>query len=319
MPLQGPNFFVAGTVKAGTTSLYNYLKQHPEVYMSPIKEPHHFATDMQVGDFSPTYSRMVKTDISAELSGDLSAIKMNAAMIQSREMYLQLYRDVKGEKAIGEASTSYMYSQNAAREIYRYNPDAKIIMSLRNPVQRAYSHYLMNFKSGYVTGSFHDELVKDIIRQPKGWGISRLYLEHGYYAKQVKRYLDIFPAGQLLILLFDDIRKDPAAVMKRVYTFLNVDPDFKPGTDVIHNKTVVPRGPFARFILSKQKFISTFGQVIPKSVRTNVYESLFTSTGLPPFRPATRELLAQYYRKDIQETEKLIGRDLSAWLAPAIK
>lgn len=235
-------------------------------------------------------------------------------MIRNRDMYLELYREVANEKAIGEASTSYMYSQTAAKELYEYNPQAKVIMSLRNPMQRAYSHYLMNFKSGYVKGTFHDELVKDIIRQPKGWGISRLYLEHGYYYDQIKRYMDLFPKEQLLILLFDEIKKDPAEVMRRVFTFLGVDPDFKPATEVVHNKTVIPRGPVARFILGKQKLISMFGQAIPKDFRQKVYESLFTSTGLPPFRPATRELLIQYYRNDIEATGRLIGKDLNFWM-----
>jgi hypothetical protein len=284
--------------------------------MSPIKEPHHFATDMQVANFGPVYSKMVKTDISSELSGNLADIRMNAAIVQDRDDYLQLYRDVNHEKAIGEASTSYMYSATAAREIYNYNPQAKVIMSLRNPMQRAYSHYLMNYKSGYVTGSFHEELLKDIEREPKGWGISRLYLEHGFYAQQLKRYFDIFPKEQLLVVLFDDIKKDPAAVMQRVYRFLGVDPAFHPATNVIHNKTVIPRGPVARFILSQQKYISAFGQIIPKKIRQSVYDNLFTSTGLPPFLPATRELLIQYYKQDIQETERMTGRDLSAWLEP---
>jgi len=314
--MPGPNFVVAGTVKAGTTSLYNYLKQHPEVYMSPIKEPHHFATDMQVANFGPVYSSMVKTDISSELSGNLSDIRMNAAIVQDLRDYQQLYRDVKNEKAIGEASTSYMYSATAAREIFNYNPKAKVIMSLRNPLQRAYSHYLMNYKSGYVKGSFQEELLNDIQREPKGWGISRLYMEHGFYASQIQRYFDVFPKEQILILLFDEIKKDPDEVMRRVYNFLGVDSSFQPATNVVHNKTVIPRGPFARFILSQQKVISAFGQIIPKKVRQTVYESLFTSTGLPPFLPSTRELLTDYYKSDIQETGKLIGRDLSAWLEP---
>jgi hypothetical protein len=311
---KAPNFFVCGTVKAGTTSLYNYLQQHPEVYMSPIKEPHHFATDLRVSEFNPFYAKNLKTDITEDLAGDLADINMIAAIVQSRPQYLELFRDVKDEKAIGEVSTSYMYSAAAANEIFKYNPKAKIILSLRNPISRAYSHYLMNYRSGAVRGQFHDELVADINRQPKGWGLSRLYLDHGYYYQQVKRYFDLFPREQILVLIFDELSKNPDAVMKKVYDFLGVSSDFKSQTDVIHNKAKIPVSGMARMIINQQTIIKIAGMLVPKKIRRYVLSKLYTSKNLPEFKPATKELLKQYYRDDIMATSQLIGRDLSNWL-----
>ena len=312
--LKAPNFFVVGTVKAGTTSLYNYLQEHPQVYMSPIKEPHHFATDMRVSEFNPFYARNLKTDITEDLAGELSEINMIAAIVHSRPQYLELFRDVKDEKAIGEVSTSYMYSATAAEEIYKFNPKAKIIISLRNPVSRAYSHYLMNYRSGAVRGQFHDELVADINRQPKGWGISRLYLDHGYYHQQVQRYFNLFPREQILVLIFDELSKDPEGTMKRVFDFLGVETGFKSDTNVIHNKAKVPVSGLARKIINHQQLIRIAGMIVPKKIRRYVLSKLYTSKNLPEFKPETKELLKQYYRKDILATSELIGRDLSHWL-----
>ncbi|WP_353686678.1 sulfotransferase [Thermodesulfovibrio sp. 3462-1] len=203
-----PNFFIVGAQKAGTTSLYEYLKEHPEIYMSPVKEPHYFAKDL---DYENMRRDMKRTTI----------------FIRTLEEYLELFNGVKNEKAIGEASPSYLYSKVAAYEIKKFNPDAKVIMILRDPVERAYSHYLMNLRDGLTSEKdFIKEVLSDLKKPKKGWGISHLYIELGLYYEQVKRYLDTFPKDNVKILLYEDFKLNTYEVIKDIFSFLGVENNF---------------------------------------------------------------------------------------------
>src|SRR5947207_5839854 len=198
-----PNFFIVGAAKSGTTSLYEYLKLHPEVYMAPIKETHHFSTDIDNTKFRPNYSRSLNKDLSKFLESEMEEGIFHA-FVKDWNEYVQIFKKVKDEKAIGEVTNSYLYSSTAAKNIREKFPNAKIIMMLRNPADRAFSHYLMDLRIGYETEDFMSALKKDMARNPKGWGISNLYVEVGMYSEQVKRYLETFPESQRCIYLFDD-------------------------------------------------------------------------------------------------------------------
>ena len=137
-----PTFFIVGAPKAGTTSLYHYLEEHPEVYMSPIKETNFFSS---------------KQMQEQELYYD-------ATPIQSKNQYLELFKDVSQEKQVGEASVSYLYYTGVAKKILEFNPKAKIVIMLRNPVDRAFSHFLMDKRLGLSISSF-----MDVIQEPKNF------------------------------------------------------------------------------------------------------------------------------------------------------
>src|SRR4030095_7539079 len=171
-----PNFFVVGAAKSGTTSLYEYMKMHPEIYMAPIKETHHFSTDIDNSKFRPNYARSLNKNLSKFLEGDMSDGIFHA-FVKDWDQYVKLYRKATEEKAIGEVTNSYLYSAEAAKNIIGRFPGAKVIMMLRNPVDRAFSHYLMDLRIGYETENFMEALKKDMARNPKGWGISTLYGE----------------------------------------------------------------------------------------------------------------------------------------------
>ena len=308
-----PNFFVVGTVKAGTTSLYQYLANHPDIYMSPLKEPHYFSTDIIPSKFRTQYRKMLPVDIEEYLASDLKG-NINAAFIRKQEHYFRLFQNVRNEKAIGESSTSYMISKTAAQNIYDFDPKAKIIIMLRNPTERAYSHYLMNYKSGSVTGSFKEELEKDIQAMPKGWGITRLYADHGFYYDQVKRYLDLFGPDQVKIIFMEGMGSNTQQTVRDVYRFLKVNENFIFENYERHNVAMIPRSSFARFILDKANIISWFVKFVPVRFKRSLYNSLFTKTQFPAFEEETKAVLNNLYKEDILKLQQLINADLSSWL-----
>jgi len=156
-----PNFFIVGAVKAGTTLLYHYLSQHSNIYMCPIKEPHHFCTDIRCEDFSQDYRRQTCFDMEKYLNKSPLQMK-HIAFIESRKQYLDLFREMKSERMAGEVSTGYLFSHNAAKEIHKFNPNAKIIMVLRESVERAFPHWVMDLRGTDVyRKSFLDAIEVD--------------------------------------------------------------------------------------------------------------------------------------------------------------
>src|SRR5688572_2729446 len=126
-----PQFFITGTVKGGTTSLYNYLLEHPSIYMSPVKEPHFFCTDIDPADFREQYRKMVNVDVEAYLDNDSNDKLISSAFIRDENTYRRLFKNADAEQVKGESSTSYLISEVAAKNIYNLIPDAKIIIMLR--------------------------------------------------------------------------------------------------------------------------------------------------------------------------------------------
>ena len=218
-----PNLFIVGAAKAGTTSLHKYLDQHPDIYMAPIKEPHHFSSDINFEEFNENYKQQVRFDLKRYLTQKRLTNK-HIAFIEDKEKYLELFREANNEKYFGEGSNGYLYSKVAAKEICDFNPHARIIILLRNPVDRAFSHWLMDFRNtDNDIGNFVEALEADYKGKYKGWGVSHLYVELGRYSNQVKRYLDNFPKEQIKIFLYEDFRKNNLHVLNDIFRFLGVE------------------------------------------------------------------------------------------------
>ena len=211
--LPSPNFFIVGAAKAGTTSLHAYLSSHPQVFMSAVKEPHYFAP------FEP----------SAEFDNFIPAVSDPKA-------YQMLFAGSQSYRAIGEASPSYLCNADAAKRIKSAIPDAKIIISLRNPVQRAYSHYLMEYHAGRESLAFDAAIDADQSRKTKGWGISFQYLELSSYAEQVERFIAEFGRDKVLVVLFENLVRDRAQTMREIADFLKIDAEGFPESafDKVH-------------------------------------------------------------------------------------
>lgn len=308
-----PNFFVVGAAKSGTTSLYEYMKMHPQIYMAPIKETHHFSTDIDNSKFRPNYARSLNKDLSKFLETDMQEGIFHA-FVKERDQYDKLFKNVKDEKAIGEITNSYLYSEEAARNIFTRFPDAKVIMMLRNPIDRAFSHYLMDLRIGYETNDFMTALKKDMARDPKGWGISNLYVEIGMYAEQVKRFIEIFPERQRRIYLFDDFKKDAGTVVKDMFTFLGVDPNVDIDYSQKFNPSFIPKNKLIGKLNTQKKIKDWLKGVLPKSVKSKFKKTFYTDKDLPRITPAERKFLADIFRNDVMKLGKLLNRDLSKWV-----
>jgi len=288
-----PNFFVVGAPKAGTTSLCKYLEQHPQIFVSPIKEPCFFAPEVR--DFSDETRRRAA----------------EGAMVFDWDRYRRLFDGVRGERAIGEGSVSYLSSPGAPGAIRERIPNARIIMMLRDPSDRLFSHYVGACATGATTRGFvawmAEQRAIEAGRRP-AWG----HITPGWYASHLSRYLAVFPASQVCVLLYDDYVQTPERVYRDVLKFLDVDSDFPLDALERHNVTLVPRWPRLghRWIAPVRR---TIRAVLPRGMTDRVHHALMKPRGIGP-RADERDEVIALYESDIRELQRLIGRDLSAWL-----
>jgi len=296
-----PNFLIIGAGKSGTTSLYHYLKQHPEVYMSPVKEPKFFAMEGKTLDFR----------------GPNDEAHMNRKSITDIDTYRTLFRGVTEEKAIGEASPLYLYSQEAPGRIKHYIPHARLIAILRNPVERAFSSYLHCIRDrGEPLEDFAKALQDEETRIANGWGPIWHYKNAGFYSAQLERYFDTFRREQIEIFLYEDLKDDPVGVLQSIFRFLRVDDTRLPDISLKHNISGVPRSRVVHALLNKPNPIkSAFRPLIPAKLRNRLNHNL-TGRNLvkPQLSPEVRRQLIEAYSEDILKVQEIIHRDLSRWL-----
>jgi hypothetical protein len=284
-----PNFFIVGTPKAGTTSLYHYLEQHPQIFMSPVKETNYFSYD----------------EIKAQ------NLFYNEEHICNEDQYKALFREATIEKAIGEASVSYLFYPTVPQKIYRYNPEAKIIIVLRNPVDRGFSHYLMDKRLGFVNIGYEDIIRNQHLKDYKLY--FQQYVLLGLYYEQVKRYIDIFGTSNVKILLYEDIVKQMENVVKEIYAFLNVDVDFNPDIATKHNVYSKPKNALIQN-LYKHKRVRSFAKFFfGTTLRTNIRNHFFTRENKPVINENLKSALLKIYSDDILRTGELIGKSLESW------
>ncbi|MEP7129431.1 MAG: sulfotransferase [Chitinophagales bacterium] len=286
-----PNFFIVGAPKAGTTSLYYYLKKHPEVFMSSIKEPNYFS-----------YEETVKQNLYHKEKG-----------VGTLEEYLQLFETANGRhKAVGEASVSYLFYPSVPAKIKELSPDAKIIMSLRNPVDRAFSHYFMEHKLGYVS-----ESLENIVSKTSKHKFAHLwyqqYIELGLYYEQVKRYIDVFGKDNVRIFIYDELSDDMQGMILNVLHYLNIDPSFMPDLEGKYNTYSAPRNNFLRAIYS-QKNLRLFARKIIPDHKVEAIKKLFLTRKVKQVKhDDTVDRMQAIFKPDIMQLEKLINKDLSRW------
>ena len=310
-----PTFLVVGAVKAGTTSLHEYLQQHPGIFMSPVKETNYFSdADMLFDHFNLDYRQDISTNIDKYLDGPMDK-KVHISHVRTRRQYEKLFRDVKDQKVIGEVSNSYLYLPSTTSAIQSQLPDAKIVMILRNPVERLYSQFLMNLRLGKIAeNNLRKEIAADQAKPVKGWGVSHLYLEVGNYYEQVKRYYDTFPASQIMVILFDDFKKDQKKVMHDLFAFLGANPDFNVDTSQKYNEAGVPRFGKLNYILTQTGLYTLSKKIVPEKLKQNVKNLFYSKKNIPSLSAEDKQYLLDYYRKDIMHLSALLNRDLSAWL-----
>jgi hypothetical protein len=303
-----PNFFIVGAQKAGTTSLYHYLNQHPQVYMSPIKEPFFF--DPELDSKGEVLRR--------EFGGHRQPPRFT-----NIDEYSTLFEGARGEKAIGEATPLYIYAPGTAERIERYVPGAKSIALLRNPADRAYSAFLYALRMGVEPlTDFAQALREEPFRMRNGWHYIFHYRSRGLYYQQLKRYYEVFGRERFGVWLYEDMREDPASVAQSVFRFLEVDDTFASDTSSRYNPAGVPASQSARAAMRAtnravwvlRKVLAPTSSILPLAFKMRRAVQSRVLTEPPPIDPELREELVEGYKEDILRLQELIGRDLSIWL-----
>ena len=311
-----PNFFIVGTGKAGTTSLHSYLRQHPQIYMSPVKEPGYFATEIRAANLSGPLRRHLAVQSLAlpKILNDGAPFNPYGWLAGDWQDYERLFQGVNGEKAIGEATAAYLWSATAAANIRARLPEARIIMILRDPAERAFSQYLHQLSVGLTGATFRQHLEQCARAGRKK--LSHLYpfLEIGLYCDQVKRFLDLFPREHIRIYWYEEAWRQPASLLADVFRFLDVDHTFQPD---LSRKRLERRAPR---IVGPHHFLKKFGlwyplkALVPARLRAPLRQLAFRPGRSLAMDPNDRRYLIDYYRDDIQRLAALLDRDLSAWL-----
>jgi hypothetical protein len=314
-----PNFFIAGAPKAGTTSLYHYLDQHPEIYMSPVKEPCHFASELRPENFEDEEQPRIRREMQAlddYLRGPMTG-KLFGGLVADWDDYLKLFRNVAGQKAIGEASVCYLWSESAPENIHSRIPHAKIVMILRDPAERAFSQYLHGVSLGLIRRTFREQVEAALTGGARKLGGTYPFLEFGSYFGQVTRYLRRFPRENVATYLYDDFRKAPLTVVGEILRVLDVDANLLPDVTKKHLEPSVPRLPAVSSLLKKSRLWGLARNLTPGFARSPLKKIVFRSRGSLTMEPADRARLVAYYREDILKLADLLGRDLSVWLKGA--
>lgn len=304
-----PNFFIVGAPKCGTTSLHEYLQRHPDVYMPFYKEPHYFGSDL-----------------------------IGSRFLQFRnkpERYLRLFRDARNESRIGESSPWYLVSTRAAQEIKAYDPNAKIIMLLRNPVDMMYSMWSQFRYSGNEQIEDFEEALKAESARKQGQLIRRAahcvtglyYTDMAKYTDQVKRYFDTFGRDNVCVIIFDDFKANTAQVYKSVLNYLELDDSFETNFDVVNpnkevrvewlQKAILSTGFSLMLLKDRLTYFATTNRFIPYSYRTQTVKGVINAytryEKRSPLTPELRQRILTSFEPEIDSLSELLNRDLSHW------
>jgi hypothetical protein len=284
-----PTFIMIGAPKAGTTSYFHYLDEHPEIYMFPEKHTNFFCYD---------------DALNWRWTDEGKRPSMDEFHAKSIEEYEAGFAGATDEIAIGEVSEKYIRCPTAPQRIRECIPDVKLVASLRNPVDRAFSNYLMWARFGKNMKSLDEELSPET--NP---------IKGGRYFHRMKRYYDLFPRDQIKVYIFDELKTDPVKVMQDLYAYLGVDPTFTPNTAVRHNRAAVPKVRIVSRIFHHRGLTRAAKTLLPTGVVRLAKKVREKNMTAPPELPDDlRARLLDYYREDILKLEELLNRDLSIWL-----
>jgi len=276
-----PNFFIVGAPRAGSSSLYEYLRQVPEIYMSTVKEPNYFAPNAIPDNF-----------------------KINP--IRNKKEYLKLFKKAKDEKILGEASPSYLRDTEAPKLIHEVLPDAKILISLRNPINQIFSNYLMNASLGYENKPFREAINNSLTRK-KLIGYQDL-IQGAMYYQPVKRYLETFGENQVKIIIFEEFIKNTGKMLNDILDFLGVKSTIPEIMDKSFNPFSIPRGKLARFVLTSGGIRKISNKIVSPSMRIKLKENLLLKgVKKPEMKEDDKKFLQSLFKEDVKNLEILLG------------
>lgn len=291
MPL--PNFLCVGAGKSGTTSLQNILKQHPDIYLPAVKETTFFRDENKYGKGIEFYEK-------------------------------RFFSAHTGQKAIGEIDPGYLTCERAPERLHKQlGGEIKLIFMLRNPLDRAYSHYLMTLRRGYETEGFEKALLLEPERMKRGNFEQEhfSYRDGGGYATHIQRYLQYFDIDKMMFIIFEkDFLQERWRTICGILNFLGVE-IFPLIVDIKSNPARMPRSESLRDLLGNRTFRRILRLVVPfRQMRDKLLVSI-SEMNMKPFHPqpieasARKYLIERYFAKEIEQLERIIGRDLHFWLA----
>ena len=284
------DFFIVGAAKSGTTSLYSYLNKHPEIEMSTIKEPDYFSNE-----FIEKQSLYYKKE-----------------SIKSLNKYHSLYSDTKN-LIRGEASVSYLFYEKVPKKIFKYNSRSKVIIMLRNPSDRAYSHYLMDKRLGFVRESFENIVHKKSTHKNSALFYQQ-YIELGQYSFQIKNYFDVFSKKNILIVDYDDFIYNSSEVLNKVCVFLNVENRSFSNTNKVYNKYTNASNKLVK-VLYTFRFLREFiGNFFSESLKIKIQALFFTDEKKPTLNSEIQIFLKEYYKVELERLSKLLNQNYSKWI-----
>jgi hypothetical protein len=291
-----PDFFLVGTFKGGSTALYEALRRHPQIFMPFHKEPLYFGDDL-----TRRYGRFTLDD------------------------YLALFKGARAGQRVGEASTWYLYSTSAAREIHDFNPSAQILVVLRNPVDVMYAqHNQLIFNVIEDIPSFADALAAEPDRRagrrlpPGPINVENLFYRHSvHFVEQLERYFDVFGRDQVHVMLFDDLRTDGQAVVRGCLEFLGVDAALAAAPPAANESRRV-RSPLVQRLVFAPRLLLPLAPMLRKvpivrAARTRLLQMNSETRPRAPMDPLLRGQLLDEFTPEIERLGQLIGRDLTPW------
>lgn len=292
-----PNFVIAGTARSGTTSLYYYLKQHPDIGFPQQKEPKYFSS---LGLTFPHAG-----------PGDQNVDKL---MVRDFDSYQELFDGLEGKARLGEASSDYLYHHaHSAAEMRRVLGDVQIILCLRNPVDRAYSAYQNLIRDQRETLSFAEALAAEDGRMAANWDWMWAYKNAGLYANQVATFLRTF--SSVKVVLFEDLEKDPQGVVRELFGFLGVAQDVPVDTATRYSHSGKAKNRLIAFLSNRDNALAfALRRIALKLVPRAVLERIASrSLEKAEMDPAVRGELRRYFRDDVTRLESLLARSLAVW------
>ena len=314
-----PNCIVIGAPRSATTSVYEHLNAHPEIFMSRIKEPDFFLRQ--------SFESVTALDSAGTAADELA--RLSPELKAEFDWYEGLFAEAAGARILGEASAGYMESAMAMSCLRRFLPDVKMIVILRDPAERMHSHFVHanriradfggEAESEALTNSYKAIVEKARIEGFSGPATSEpeVWLNSGFYFRHLTRAMSLFPKDQLRIFLFEDLVADAQKVMTDVYGFLGVDNTFMLPTTAAFNAGTVPKNQAVfRMFTTRNPLLRMAKAMAPTWLRGAATRTRNTmlGKGKPSLDAAMRSTLIDIYRDDITKLQGLLGRDLSAWI-----
>lgn len=285
-----PQFLVIGAYKSGSTAIQEVLQAHPQVFL-PAKGPSFFAFDD-----APAIDR-----------------PLPPGTVRDWAAYEALFAQASSDRVRGEVSPEYLANPWSCGRIRARVPEVKLVAILRNPVERAFSDYLMYVRDGEEKEDFAGALAAQVERRRAG-SPTGYYLETGFYGRQLRPYFETFPREQIQIHLFDDFAADPDAVLAPLFAFLGVDPALGETPERAVNVSGVPRNALVGVAVRGGRRVAP---LLPETVRRRAKTALVRGLDRPALDADVRRRLVEVYREDVAELERLLGRPLGPWLEGA--